>query len=60
MQTPQPNDTVAAPASKDQDEQARREPGREAGTAPLAGEQVEERIVPRLATNHNETFLADL
>jgi len=60
MQTPQPKDTVAAPASNDQEEQARREPAREAGTSQLEGEQVEERIVPRLASNHNETFLADL
>ena len=59
MQAPNEKDT-AAPASQDPDGEARREPAREVDSTELSGEQVEDRIVPRLASNHNETFLVDL
>ncbi len=59
MQAPQQKDTAAATPAPEQDEQARRQPAREGDAVELSGEAVEERIVPRLASNHNETFLAD-
>ena len=59
MQAPEQKDTAAATPAPEQDEQARRQPAREGDAVELLGETVEERIVPRLASNHNETFLAD-
>ena len=59
MQAPQQKDAAAVTPSPKEDEQARSQPVREEDAVKLAGEAVEERITPRLASNHNETFLAD-
>lgn len=58
MQTPQPNETVATPLAPEQKEQDRPKP-EQSDAAELAVEQLEERVAPRLAANHNETFLLD-
>ena len=59
MQAPQQKDTVAATPAPKQDEQGVRQPATDGDTVELTAETVEERIMPRLASNHNETFLAD-
>jgi hypothetical protein len=59
MQTPQPNETVATPLTPGQKEQERAKPERQSDAAELAVEELEERVAPRLAQNHNETFLLD-
>ena len=59
MQNPPQKDTIAVPPTPEQDEQARHRPASEQDAVRLAAQQLEERIVPRLASNHNETFLVD-
>jgi hypothetical protein len=59
MQTPQPNETVATPLAPEQKEQDRPKPEQESDAAKLAVEELEERVAPRLAANHNETLLVD-
>ena len=59
MQNPQQKDTAAATSAPKQDEHARSQPAREGEAVELSGEAVEERIAPRLSSNHNETFLSD-
>lgn len=59
MKAPQGKDTVSATPAPKQDDQASSDTAREGAAVELSGDTVEERIMPRLATNHNETFLAD-
>ena len=42
-----------------QREQVRRTTGREGEAIELTAQELEERIAPKLAANHNETLLAD-
>ena len=57
MQTPQQKNTAGMPSTREL-ELARRQIERDGGTIELGGEELEERVTPRLASNHNETFLA--
>ena len=57
MKAPEQKDTVAVTPAPERDEQARREPTSNGSAVELSGEAVEERIVPKLAANHNETLL---
>ena len=57
MQTPQPKKTNAIAPTAEL-ELARRQIERDGGTIELGGEELEERVAPRLSSNHNETFLA--
>jgi len=59
MRTPDQKEAVdisLTPASK---ERARRRLEQEGEAVELRVEELEERIAPRLASNHNETFLVD-
>lgn len=58
MQTPQPANTkTSAIASTRELELARRQIERDGGTVELGCDELEERVTPRLASNHNETIL---
>ena len=59
VQAPEQKDTAAATPAPAPAAQAGRQPARDADAVELAVEEVEERITPRLASNHNETFLVD-
>ena len=59
MQTPQQKEVGHIQLTQEQKEQLERTPEREGETIDLRVEELEERIAPRLAQNHNETFLVD-
>jgi hypothetical protein len=43
--------------TEEQQEQVKRETGRDSQAIELTPQELEERVVPRLAANHNETML---
>jgi hypothetical protein len=59
MDTPHQKDLVCIHLTPEQKEQLRRATGRDGEAIELRVEELEERIAPRLAQNHNETFLVD-
>jgi hypothetical protein len=60
MQTPHPKELGPIQLTQEQREQLKRATGGDGETAELRVEELEERIMPRIATNHNETLLVDL
>jgi hypothetical protein len=58
MQTPQEKDLVRFDLSPEQRERIKRLTGRDSEALELTVEELEERIAPRLSSNHNETLLA--
>jgi hypothetical protein len=58
VQTPQEKDLVRFDLTPEQKERAKRLTGRDSEALELTIEELEERIAPRLASNHNETLLA--
>jgi hypothetical protein len=59
MPTPQEKTLVRLALTDSQRAEVKRAIGRDGETLELAVEELEERIAPRLASNHNETVLAD-
>ena len=59
MPTPNEKDLVRIDLTKTQQEQIRRMTGRDGDAIELTVHELEERIAPRLASNHNETLLTD-
>lgn len=58
MSNVQENQRVRFELTPAQQETARKATGRDAEAIELTVQELEERIAPRLATNHNETMLA--
>lgn len=58
MQTPSAQRIVSLELSEAQRNQVKRTTGRDGEVLELTVEELEERIAPRLASNHNETLLA--
>jgi hypothetical protein len=58
MQTPQEKYLVRFDLSSEQRERIKRLTGRDSEALELTVEELEERIAPRLSSNHNETLLA--
>jgi hypothetical protein len=56
---PKPQELVRVHLTQAQREQVRIATGRDGSAIELTVEELEERIAPRLATNYNETLLAD-
>jgi len=59
MRTPDQKEAVDTSLTQASKERARRTLEREGEALELRVEELEERIAPRLASNHNETFLVD-
>ena len=59
MQSPQQKEVGHIQLTQEQMEQLEHTPEPEGETIDLRVEELEERIAPRLAQNHNETFLVD-
>jgi hypothetical protein len=59
MQTPQEKYLVRFDLSSEQRERIKRLTGRDSEALELTVEELEERIAPRLSSNHNETLLAE-
>ncbi len=55
--TPQPDNVVRLPLSPDQQAQIKRAIGRTGEALELTVEELEERITPRVVSNHNEPLL---
>jgi hypothetical protein len=58
MDTPGQPQTIRIDLTGAQRDELRRLTGRDADTLELRVEELEERIAPRLAANHNETLLS--
>jgi hypothetical protein len=58
MNTPEQSQTIRIELTGPQRDQLRRLTGRDADALELRVEELEERIAPRLASNHNETLLS--
>jgi hypothetical protein len=54
-----PNHIVSLVLTSDQKQQVKAATGRNGEAVELTVEELEERIAPRLASNHNEVLLAD-
>lgn len=59
MQTRDRPDTIRLRLTEEQRRQLRQAIGRDGEEIELRVEELEERVVPRLASNHNETMLID-
>jgi hypothetical protein len=59
MSTPSEKPLVRLDLTKPQQEQVKAATGRDGNAIELTVQELEERIAPRLATNHNETLLAE-
>ena len=59
MQTRDRPDTIRLRLTEEQRRQLRQAIGRDGEEIELQVEELEERVVPRLASNHNETMLID-
>lgn len=59
MQTPRPPESIRLQLTKEQRALVRSAIGRDGEAIELRVEELEERIAPRLASNHNETMLSD-
>lgn len=59
MQTPGHAETIRIQLTEEQRARLRRAIGRDGEEIELRVEELEERIAPRLAANHNETLLID-
>jgi len=59
MDTPHQKDLVHIYLTQEQKKQVKRVIGRDGESIELRVEELEERIAPRLAQNHNETLLVD-
>ena len=55
--TVKPNDLVRLTLTPKQQERIRQSLGRDGDTLELTVEELEERIAPRISSNHNETLL---
>jgi hypothetical protein len=58
MDTPEQSQTIRIELTGAQRDELRRLTGRDADALELRVEELEERIAPRLAANHNETLLS--
>ena len=59
MQTPNAKQVVRLDLTQAQKDQLKHTTGRDGEALELTVEELEERIAPRIAANHNETLLAD-
>jgi hypothetical protein len=59
MDTSHQKDLVRIHLTQEQRDQLKRDTGRDGESIELRVEELEERISPRLASNHNETLLVD-
>lgn len=59
MPASDPKATIRIALTPDQRRQVERTTGRDGQAIELTVEELEERIAPRLSSNHNETLLAD-
>ena len=59
MQSPEQKEVAPIQLTQHQKEELERIPERKGETVDLRVEELEERVAPRLASNHNETFLVD-
>lgn len=59
MQAPNEKDLIRVPLTDEQRKMVKDATGRDGDTIELTVIELEERIAPRLAQNHNETLLAD-
>jgi len=59
MSTPSEKHLIRLDLSKPQQEQVKDATGRDGNAIELTVQELEERIAPRLAANHNETLLTE-
>ena len=59
MPTPTPSNIVRIDLTANQQQQVKERTGQRADAIDLTVEELEERITPRIAFNHNETFLSE-
>lgn len=59
MQSPQEKEKIRIQLTEEQKDYLRRTTGRDGEAIELTVMELEERIAPRLSSNHNETMLVD-